>query len=87
MEVRPAARPEARPEARSDGRRPDARPAAETRAKVQPAPAAQPAPASRGNRQATRPEPGERHEAPQAGEAATRQDSGADPMGRTRTGR
>lgn len=53
----------------------------------QPAPAAQPAPASRGNRQATRPEPGERHEAPQAGEAATRQDSGADPMGRTRTGR
>jgi hypothetical protein len=54
---------------------------------VQPAPTAQPAPAARGNRQATRPEPGERHEAPQAGEAATRQDTVPDPMGRTKPGR
>ena len=63
---------------------------------MQPAPVAQPAAASRGNRQAARPEPGARHEAPQAAESAseahpaqgaTRQDTGADPMGRPKTGR
>ncbi len=63
---------------------------------AQPAPTVPPAPAARGNRQAERREPGGHHEAPQAGGPAaearpaqpvTRQDSGADFSGRTRTGR
>jgi Protein of unknown function (DUF3300) len=45
IDVRPAAPPAIRPDARFDGRRPDTRPAAETRANMQPAPAAQLAPA------------------------------------------
>jgi hypothetical protein len=71
-------------------------PAAQPAPVVQPAPTAPPAPAARGNRPTERRVPGARQEAPQAGGAAAdarpaqpamRQDSGADFMGRPRTGR
>ncbi len=64
-DLRPAARAETRPEARFDGRRPDARPAAETRANVQPAPAAQRAAVMQAAPIA-QPAPAARHEAPRA---------------------
>ena len=65
MDLRPATRAETRSEARSDGHRPDARPAAETRANVQPAPAAQRAPVMQAAPVA-QPAPSARNEAPRA---------------------
>jgi len=54
---------------------------------VRPAPITQAAPAAGGTRPAARPEPHARHEARQAGEGARRQDAGADPIGRAKSGR